>query len=180
MKIKISKIKKLRSAKEIAQKSTKKVPAKKVAPKKEIVIKSISDLQRDPPKGVAGIVHQITAGNRLDGAIGWISPKAGKSYIKKLLIAAPTMSTKVTKSDKYLVITGLKRLFFWKLDSLSGDTYTRNHPADSYTSEDVSVRGSVKLLKSTFGPENVQIANQSTVIRLKGTLKSDVSCLKAA
>ncbi len=173
MKVKIVKV---RSAKEIAQKKTSK---KKAAPR-EIKIHTLAELQKSPPKGVAGIVHQVIAGNKLDGAIAWISTRAGKSYIKNLLLAAPNMSPKVAKTDKYLAITGLKRLFFWKLDSLSGDTYIRTHPADDYTDEDVQVRGSLKLLKKIFGPENVQLANQRTVVRLKGTLKTDVSCLKAA
>lgn len=159
-------------------KSSKKLPVRKA--EKEIHVKTVAELLKDIPVGVAGIIHQIVAGNRLDGAPSWLAGKSGSSYLKHLLHGAANMPTKQVRTNKYLVITGLKRLVFWKLESLNGDVYTRLHPADRFTPEDVPVRGSLKLLKKIFGADKVKLADQASVIKMQKTLKSDVSCLKAA
>jgi len=142
-------------------------------------VSSLSSIAVSPPSGIVGILKQIVLGHGLDGAPAWlVSSSRKKKYIASL--CSSVIAPKQEKTSKYIVITGLKRLIFWKLESLNGDTYTRIHPKDSTVSKDTPVKGSVRLLKSVFPTDSVKIASFEAVQKLRGSLKSDVSCLRAA
>lgn len=163
----------VKTSKQIAKNSKSAAKASKPSAPHHHTVKPLSELASNPPSGVVGVLTQLTAGHGLDGAACWLGTKISESFLKGL--AAGSYSPKAKKTSKFLVVLG-QRMIHWKLLSLDGDTYTRIHPKDRIVLKDTPVKGSIRLLKKTYGADKVRLVESAELLKLAKTHKTDVSC----
>lgn len=139
----------------------------------------------NPPErfSVKGIVVNVVAAG-LDGVASWVGSKIDNKFLHALLAQGEVISSKKVAriADKAIVMQGATKVLAYPLSGLSGDTYERTHN-EPMLGRKVAVRGSLGLLKKTYGDKNVSVmsleAARKMVARLKGNREA-VAALGAA
>lgn len=146
--------------------STVKAPAKKlVAATKKVEAKPAKE------KLVDRILRQ-TVEMKIDGPTAWLGNGTSAEHYDALVALAPKLKKeKLAKTTNVLFVSG-KVGFAWPLTGLSTSAYERKHG-------ETPVRGSLDLLKKTYGKAAVKIVSIEKLKEMATKLKIDLGCKRA-
>lgn len=140
-------------------------PKAKTSPKAEVAI----DGSFHTRKSISSAIGK----NKIDGATSWLGDHIDGTIVTALVTKTKELTgARLAKGAGKFLTVSARTLFVWPLTGIAGDIYERAH------SPSVNVRGSIKLLRKSYGEAKVKIVSLSEAVTMVQKLKTDPGCKK--
>lgn len=125
------------------------------------IVASAAKAVKEKVRWTAKAVLAAMSETGCDFPMAWQGPRIDSKFCEALKADAEHIGAnkKLPHTDKVLVVEG-RVLNCFPLTGLGGDIYERAH------SPKLSVRGSVRLLKQTYGEKHVHVVSRATCARM--------------